>query len=154
MSGAHSSPAAGLGRFDCAVVCGRNDHPHFVEGWHDRERDGRCGVSYRAANGSGLLRLRRQPGARRLHLLLSGPAGLTPSPLAGLLAFPTSQSPPHPLSLHHDQWALREIALPGDLAGDTIDLRLTLESPPCPDEVLRNGDGRRLGWYVAGVWQG
>ncbi|MCB2153631.1 hypothetical protein KQI84_01995 [bacterium] len=134
---------------DTAALAGRNDHPHYESGWHERERDGRCGVVYRAGRKESVLRLRRREGAKRLCLLISGPRGLVEDTLRGTLQINESCID---LELDADVWTIREVELPED-ESDELRVLLTLPGAPCPDEVLHNGDPRRLGWFLSAAWQ-
>lgn len=135
------------------VVAGENDYPHFAQGWHDRSRDGRCAVEYRAVSGEeGVLVLRRSPAATRLMLLLSGPRGLSEGPLRGSIVLNETV---HAIELDFDLWVVREIPLPksADDSPQGLCARFVLPNPPCPNDVLHNGDSRRMGWYVSAAWQ-
>ena len=134
---------------ETVVLAGRNDHPQYESGWHGRERDGRCGVVYRSGEAEAVLRLRRQEGARRLCLLMSGPRGLARETLRGSLAINGIEQA---LELGADVWVLREFDLPAD---GCQELRVVFSLPgaPCPDDVLHNGDARRLGWSLSAAWQ-
>jgi hypothetical protein len=132
-----------------AVIAGANDFPHFVQGWHDRERDGRCGVVYRAAGPRARLRLGHVPGAATLWMLLSGPRGLCAAPLTGRV---TIAGRAHEVRLDEDLWVVRGFPL-AEPSPQTLEIELELPDAPCPDDVLRNGDGRRLGWFLAAAWQ-
>lgn len=135
------------------LVAGENDYPHFAEGWHERTADGRCAVEYRSAAGrEGIIVLRRASSATRVVLLLSGPRGLVTEVLRGTISVNGAEVP---LQLDADLWVIREVPLPpADTQGDDrLEIRLVLPDPPCADDVLHNGDTRRLGWYVSAVWQ-
>ncbi|MDK2972308.1 MAG: hypothetical protein PWP23_2063 [Candidatus Sumerlaeota bacterium] len=129
-----------------AVVIGTNDFPHLTRGWHARETDGRCGVAFRACKGTGALRLAAPVGAKSVHLLLSGPRGLCQGALRGTAAV---NGTPHELDLDADLWVMRSFPLS---PAAEVEVELLLNDAPCPDEVLGNGDGRRLGWFLAAAW--
>lgn len=132
-----------------ALIAGTNDYPHFAAGWHERQTDGRCGVRYRAANGTGHVVLRRHRGAASVCALLSGARGLRDTPLAGTVVV---DGEVYEVALDADLWVLRRFPLRKG-TGETVSLLFDMPGAPCPDEVLGNGDGRRLGWFVAAVWQ-
>lgn len=132
------------------VVAGINDATCLRDGWHERERDGRCGIAYRAAGERGALEVGRQASAGRLWCLISGPRGLAEEALQGEIII-GGQS--HKLQLDADLWVLRSFPLPEGEPGAPLRIELRLPDPPCPDRVLHNGDGRRLGWFVSALWQ-
>ncbi len=132
-----------------AIVVGSVGEEQLVEGWHAREVDGRAGIPYRAGNGRAVLVLRRQTDARRLWLLISGPVGLTGSPIEGRAHVEGRR---HQLPLAVDAWVLRRYPL--EPAGENLlRIELTLPEPPIPDRILGNGDVRALGWYLGAAWQ-
>jgi hypothetical protein len=136
------------------AAAGANDHPHFAEGWHVRERDGRCGIPYRACGARAVLVLARQSGARRVQVLMSGPRGLAHADLTGALEVEDAKGSVASrtrLHLGADLWVVRSLELP---AGEgPIRLVFHADAPVCPEEVLGNGDPRRLGWFVSAAWQ-
>ncbi len=131
------------------VAVGINDAGHFGEGWHERTRDGRAPIPYRACGRAGALRIRRVPAAGRIHFLLSAPVGVAGAPIRGQVEIAGRR---HPLVLAVDAWVLRSFELPPGGAG-TLEIRLECDRPVVPDQFLRNGDARELGWYVTAVWQ-
>ncbi|MDX2176844.1 MAG: hypothetical protein SF028_10270 [Candidatus Sumerlaeia bacterium] len=135
-----------------ALVVGLNDSACLGGGWHERERDGRCGLPYRATGPSAELRLAPAPGARGLALLVAAPVDLLGAPARGALLIEAGAVPLRaPLELRHDGWVLRRFPLK-DPRG-VIAIRLEADRAIVPDHALRNGDGRALGWFVSAVWQ-
>jgi hypothetical protein len=132
------------------AAAGINDGAgHFLAGWHERTRDGRAAIPYRASAAEGALRLARVPGAKRVHVLLSAPVGVAGRALTGAIAINDTR---HALRLDVDAWVLRTFPIPAN-AGDELAITFHADTPVIPDELLRNGDGRALGWYVSIVWQ-
>ncbi len=130
------------------IVVGRQGEEQLLKGWHERERDGRHGIAYRSSTEDGLLVLRRHPEATRLNLILSGPVPLHGGVMRGYLIVNRQK---HELPLAVDTWVLR--SYPNPTEGDDIQVRLYLKDPIVPDNVLHNGDARRLGWYLSAIWQ-
>lgn len=132
------------------AAAGINDGAgHFLEGWHERTRDGRAAIPYRASARDGAIHIARVIGAKKVHLLLSAPVGVAKHALSGHLVINDVR---HPLSLDVDAWVLRSFPIP-QADGDVLRIELHADTPVIPDEFLRNGDGRALGWYVSIVWQ-
>lgn len=130
-----------------AVIVGRLGEQQFVEGWHERELDGRYSIPYRASSGSALIVLRGVEGARRLNLLLSAPVGLHGEPFKAHLTF-NQEKVAVPLSL--DQWVFRSFPL--EITQELLQIRV--EAPAViPDQVLGNGDARPLGIFLSAIWQ-
>lgn len=134
---------------DTIVAVGLNDPGHFGEGWHERTRDGRAPIPYRACGRAGAITMRRGPGARRLHVLLSAPVGVGGKPVAGAI---TVGGERHELTVGSDAWVLRSFPLPAVPDG-VLRVSFSCDQPVVPDRFLHNGDGRELGWYVSAVWQ-
>lgn len=131
-----------------SIVVGRHGERQLVEGWHDRERDGRNGVAYRAGGESAMLELARLRGATSIHLLVSGPIGLTGASLDGRI---TINGRRFKLPLAVDSWVLRVYTL--ETSRSRLMIRLELPNAPVPDRILGNGDPRKLGWFLSAVWQ-
>ena len=147
------------------LVVGVNDYPHLMDGWHERTVDARNGVVHRAGGPEARMQLAlpaagmeaaegeagRDP--RRLHVLMSGPVGLMPGGrLLGTVTLGGVAT--HPLELDMDAWVVRVFDIPGECAGGRLEVVLRLPDAPSPDALLRNGDARRLGWYVSAAWVG
>ena len=119
------------------------------EGWHEREVDGRCGIPYRASGREATLTIKRVQGARGLHLLISGPCGLSNQPLRGSVRMGNLD---HRLLVTVDAWVWRSFPLPpGD--DETLEVTIVTYEPIVPDKHLKNGDARVIGWFVSAVWQ-
>lgn len=132
------------------AAAGINDAAgHFLSGWHERARDGRVAIPYRASAAQGTVRIARVPGATRLHVLLSAPVSVAGRALGGAIFIEDTR---HDLRLEVDAWVLRTYPLPSSLL-DSLTIRFSADTPVIPDVYLRNGDGRALGWYVSMVWQ-
>lgn len=132
-----------------AIVVGALGESQLADGWHDRERDGRYGIPFRAAGERGVLHLRRTPGSRQLLLIVSGAASLAPGRrLDGRIII---NSRKYELPLEIDNWVLRRYPIESSRA--VLEVRLELANPPVPDRVLHNGDARRLGWFLSAIWQ-
>lgn len=131
-----------------SIVVGRHGEGQLRGGWHDRERDGRHGVPFHACGREGALELARLPDATRLSLILNGPVGLAQGPLVGRV---TVNGRRFELPLEVDAWVLRRYPL--ESGRPVLQVRLELESPPIPDNVLHNGDTRELGWMLSAIWQ-
>ena len=134
---------------DSVVAAGLNDAGHFQEGWHERSRDGRAPIPFRACGRTGSIHLRHVQVARRLHILMSAPVGVAGRPISGTAHICGER---HALILEVDAWVLRTFDLPAD-AGPILTVSFSCDDPVVPDNVLRNGDGRELGWYVSAIWQ-
>lgn len=133
-----------------SFAVGTADIRCFGDGWHERQRDGRCAVLYRASREAGRILLARDPAARELCVLLSAPVGLMPNAaFSGEIAV---DGRTHSLQLDGDWWVVRRQPLP-ESKDETLAIELRATSLACPDDILRNGDRRRLGWYVAAAWQ-
>lgn len=133
-----------------AIAVGINDATSFGDGWHERQRDGRAEIPYRATGKSATIHLRILPEARTLHLLLAAPCGLAGESIVGTLH--VGDAPAVPLRIECDVFVLRNIPIPRDSAGETM-LHFSVANPVVPDRILRNGDGRTLGFYLSAVWQ-
>lgn len=133
-----------------AAAVGRIEFEAFAAGWHAQQFDARCGVPYRAADGCGTVRLARQRGAHRICVLLSGPAGIGRGGAASGEIEVDGRA--HPVELRGDWWCVRRVPLAAG-GEEEVSVRFRLRDAPCPDDVLHNGDLRRLGWYVSAVWQ-
>ncbi|MCC5874816.1 MAG: hypothetical protein JJU11_01230 [Candidatus Sumerlaeia bacterium] len=131
-----------------SIVIGRHGERQLMDGWHERERDGRCDVSYRAGKEAATLELARLRGAKKIHLVLSGPIGLTSAPLDGRI---TINGRRHELPLAVDSWVLR--VYPLETSRSQLSIRLELPNAPIPDQILKNGDARKLGWFLSAIWQ-
>lgn len=139
------------------LLMGFNESGCLRGGWHDLERDGRNGVPYRATRNAAELEIGRNPAARTLCVLLSGSPSLLGHPLEGEIQLLTMEGgggapiSTTPLSLAHDIWVVRSIALPGTPVS-AARIRIVAHELVIPDRVLRNGDARALGFYVSAVW--
>ena len=134
-----------------AVSAGRNDFPHFVEGWHDRERDGRTGIAYRASKPVARFELARDPNATHLCILVSAPRGLCAADLQSTVSL--HGAPELLITFQNDLWVLRRIPLPDSDGESPLSLQIKTPEAPCPDDLLHNGDGRRLGLFLGAAWQ-
>ncbi len=131
-----------------AIIVGRVGEGQLLNGWHERERDGRNGIAYRAARRDGILELRRDPGAREISLLMSGPVILYGGKMNGRLLINRQK---HELPLSVDSWVLR--SYPIESEEDVLRIHLFIPEPAIPDQVLQNGDARELGWFLSAIWQ-
>lgn len=132
-----------------SIVIGCFGEELLRDGWHEREHDGRSGIPYRACGGIGTLALRRVPGARGLHLLVSGPSGLSYNPLRGMVRICGAE---HRMLLTVDAWVWRSFPLPPQ-GTDSLEIELCASEAIVPHHHLRNGDARSLGWFLSAVWQ-
>lgn len=136
------------------LLMGYNDSGWLGEGWHDLERDGRSGVSYRATKRVGELHIGRPERARRLFLLYSGSPSLLGKTMSGRVEIEgRAGTPPASLLLRLDAdvWQILSIALQENGA-ESLTLRIHANDLVVPDRRLRNGDVRALGFYVSAVW--
>lgn len=133
-----------------AIAVGINDAAGFREGWHERQRDGRAEIPYRATGKTATIHLDILPGARSLHLLLAAPCGLAGESIVGTLH--VGNAPAVPLRIDCDVFVLRTVPIPRGTVGETM-IHFTVANPIVPDRILRNGDGRTLGFYLSAVWQ-
>lgn len=131
-----------------AIIVGRAGENQLLEGWHERETDGRYGIPYRAATEDGRLKLRWRSTSKTLNLIVSGPLALHGGEMNGYLIVNRQK---YELPLRVDTWVLRSFAIEHE--GPELNVRLYLKEVIVPDHVLHNGDARRLGWYLSAVWQ-
>ena len=131
------------------IVVGRCGESQLVQGWHEREQDGRFGIPYCASGASARLALRAIDNPRWLCLLLSAPVGLTTrGVLAPRITFNKKR---HELPLQLDSWVLRSFKLEPRKA--FIEVRFEVPDAVVPDAVLKNGDARKLGVFLSAIWQ-
>jgi hypothetical protein len=130
------------------IVVGRAGERQLLQGWHEREADGRNGIPYRASAPEGELVLEAVPGATKLHVLVSAPVGLAGHPLEGRIVF-NKQKFALPLAIDH--WMHR--VFPLESKRDVLQVRLYLKEGIVPDSILHNGDPRKLGVFLSAIWQ-
>lgn len=130
------------------IVVGKMGESQMLEGWHERERDGRNGIPYRASRRDSTIVLRRDFRMRRLGILLSGPVALHGEPMDGRVVINRRK---YELPLGVDAWVIR--SFPIETRREILKIHIILEHPIVPDAILNNGDARELGWYISAVWQ-
>lgn len=160
------------------LVMGWNEHDAGLEGWHEPERDGRNGITYRATMAMASLRLMLpsacllradadrldSAGARTLWILFAGsPSLLGSGPMRGSVEIRPEQSPRPSgtdseakpgemrrmeLTLLRDCWRVCAMEIPAAWTG-ILRIAFRVEMPVVPDRILQNGDMRELGWYVS-----
>lgn len=172
------NPAASPPPVPSLLVMGWNEHDAGLEGWHEPERDGRNGITYRATTAMASLRLMLPPAcalhanadrpdsavARSLWILFAGsPSLLGGGPMRGSVEIRPEQSPRSPatgseakpgemrrmeLMLLRDCWTIRSMEIPAAWTG-ILRVAFRMDTPVVPDRILQNGDMRELGWYVS-----
>jgi len=131
-----------------AIVVGRIGQNQLLDGWHERQTDGRNGIVYRASGGESRLLLSRLPGAKWLHLIVSAPVDLMGGESAGTVSINRRS---YDLSLWHDAWVLRSFPLQTNK--DVLEIHFTWTQRIVPDRILGNGDLRELSFYLTAAWQ-
>jgi hypothetical protein len=130
------------------ILVGMNDGSFFRRGWHERERDGRTDIPVRAMGDEAEIFWPARPERGGLmRLLISAPVSLIGEPATGSITFGDTRMP---LRIEFEGWFVRTVMVPAD--GMVGHVRLTCDNPVVPDQVLRNGDGRRIGWRVSALW--
>lgn len=130
-----------------SLIIGASNESPLIEGWHERQRDGRNNIPFRAAKKTGVIQLSVPENSSTVNLILSGPVGIIQSPVMGTISINGKE---HSLELAVDAWVLR--SFPITEKTETLNIRLTLPTPVVPDSHLQNGDARQLGWYLSAVW--
>lgn len=132
-----------------SILVGTYGEGQLGDGWHERERDPRSGIPFRASDREATFVLKRTPGARGLHFLLSGPCGMSNQPLRGSVRMGSHD---HRLLVTVDGWVWRSFPLPPS-DEETLEVTLATYEPVVPDKHLQNGDDRLIGWFVSAIWQ-
>lgn len=130
------------------IIVGKAGERQMLEGWHERERDGRFGIPYRASTASGSIVLKRIPGSQNLNMILSGPVPLHGGKMDGRIIVNRRK---YELPLAVDIWVFR--SYPIESSRDMLEITFQIDNPVVPGNVIGNGDSRQLGWFLSAVWQ-
>lgn len=131
-----------------AFLAGVGDQRLLKEGWHERSRDERSGVIYRPTGRKASFSLDLPGGDVEIIALLSASVTLCGGIMKGSLLW--KDRPLGGFSLESENWTLQRFILEGAPEGPAT-FTWVVENPFIPHEILKNGDFREMGLYVAGV---
>lgn len=129
-------------------MVGINDNLLCGEGWHDRTMDGRSGLLYRPTQRHAGFDLILPGGNVEIIALISAAASLCGGTLHGELL--CGERLLGDFTLETENWTLRRFLFPDAPVGRCRFVWRTL-NPFIPNDVLKNGDFREMGVYVASV---
>jgi len=136
-----------LGR-DHTIIVGVNDQLLFLEGWHERTRDERCGVIYRPTDKEAMFQVFSPGGDAEIVALLSAGVSLSSGALRGSLLYQGRNL--GDFYMDTENWIIRRFSFPHAPAG-WLKLVWVIHNPFVPNDVLKNGDFRRMGLSVASI---
>lgn len=134
--------------FKNSLIVGFNDHLLCGEGWHERAVDGRFNFPYRPASSNARFKLILPGGAIDLHALIS--AGVTQSGgiMSGKITAENGQS--RKFQIDTENWIIRKFTFT-NLSKGACHFKLITDNPFIPDSLLKNGDFREMGIYLARI---
>ncbi len=130
-------------------VVGEFGEAALIKGWHERERDGRSGIAFRAARAEAFIRLKRADGARQLSVIVSGMVSCLDEKMTGEIVINGNF---YPISLGSELWVCRSFPLNQEMTKQ-IEIKLIAHTSVIPAKVLNNGDAREIGWKLSAIWQ-
>lgn len=130
------------------LVIGTNDYQLCREGWHDRAIDGRTGILYRPTSREAFFDLFLPGGNLDLITLVSASVTLCSGILRGNLF--SNGDLIEEFKIDSENWALRRFTLIDAPKGWTH-FSWRIHNSFIPHEILKNGDFREMGLFVAAV---
>jgi len=134
--------------FHSKIVMRINDNHSCTPGWHERTIDGRNGIVYRPTQKEAGFRLLLPGGNIEIIALVSASTQLCGGRLnTGLKCGDKSLGI---LSLDSEQWVIGRFVFENAPKGPAT-FKWIVENPFVPHKLLKNGDFREMGVYVAGI---
>ena len=133
---------------DDTILVGVNDQILFLEGWHERMLDERCGVLYRPTDKEAEFQVFSPGGDVEVVALISASVRLCGGVLRGSLLSQGKKL--GDFQLDTENWIMRRFPFP-NAPGGWLKLAWVIHNPFVPNDVLKNGDFRMLGLSVASI---
>ena len=131
-----------------ALVVGINDNQLCRDGWHERAVDGRSGILYRPMAAEATFQLALPGGDLEIVALVSASTTLCGGLMKAHLLL--DENPLAKTILDTENWVIRRFPLKQARAGLHL-FKWIVEDTFIPNDVLKNGDFRKMGLYMACV---